>query len=83
MDFKGVLEEKSGRDFTDFFNQWYFGQGYPKFKLTWYQKNDTLIVNSNQTTSTPVVPLFKMSLELKLNYSLLFPLKTDQYSGQN
>ena len=60
LDFKSVLEETSGMDFTDFFSQWYFGEGYPTYDITWGQHADTLIINSVQTTSASVTPLFKI-----------------------
>jgi hypothetical protein len=68
LDFKNVLEQTTGQDFTDFFNQWYFGEGYPVFDMTWTQDNDTLKIHSVQSTSTSVTTLFKMHLELKLFY---------------
>ncbi len=46
LDFKAVLDSTTGMDFTDFFNEWYFGQGYPKFKITYYQKNDSIYFHS-------------------------------------
>jgi aminopeptidase N len=69
LDFKEVLEETSGMDFTDFFNQWYFGAGYPVYKATWGQDGDRLTLVSSQTTSSTVTPLFKMPME----YRLFFP----------
>lgn len=36
LDFKDVLEETSCKDFTDFFNQWYFGEGYPIFEWNYF-----------------------------------------------
>ncbi len=68
LDFKDVLETTTGQDFTDFFNQWYFGEGYPIFNINWTQINDTLIIHSVQTTSTSITPLFKMHLELKVQF---------------
>ncbi|HNW97605.1 MAG TPA: M1 family aminopeptidase [Bacteroidales bacterium] len=65
-DFKSVAETLSGKDFTDFFNQWYYGEGYPTYKVTWTQANDTLYFTSTQTTSSTVTPLFKMLMEYKL-----------------
>ena len=35
MDFKQYLEEQTGMDFTVFFNQWYFGEGFPIFDISW------------------------------------------------
>ncbi len=69
LDFKNVLETTSEQDFTDFFNQWYFGEGYPIYNINWTQINDTLKIHSVQTTSTSVTPLFKMSLEFKLHFA--------------
>ncbi|MCD4709526.1 MAG: hypothetical protein K8R52_01660, partial [Bacteroidales bacterium] len=63
LDFKEVLEETSGMDFTDFFNQWYFGAGYPIYDLMWDQVGGTLTLQSTQSTSSTQTPLFKMSME--------------------
>jgi len=69
MDFKGVLEATSGKDFEDFFNQWYFGEGFPSFGIEWSQNGDTVLIRSSQTPSSINNSLFKTSLEFKLNYS--------------
>lgn len=66
MDFKGIVESFSRRDFTDFFNQWYFGEGYPTYSVLWTKKNDTITLNVTQTTSSTATPLFKMLMEYKL-----------------
>jgi len=66
LDFKKVLETTSGKNFTDFFNQWYFGEGFPTFNIIWEHKNDTLFFSSTQITSTTVTPLFKMLMEYRL-----------------
>jgi hypothetical protein len=69
LDFKVVCENTSGLDFTDFFNQWYFGEGFPTFSVIWSQQEDTLYLNSIQTTSTTVTTLFKTPVEFKLTYA--------------
>lgn len=69
MDFKEVLEETSGRDFTDFFNQWYFGAGYPIYDVSWEQAGNQLNLTSTQSTSSTQTPLFKMSMEYTLYYA--------------
>jgi len=69
LDFKTVCENVSGIDFTDFFNQWYFGEGYPTFSAIWSQEEDTVYLNSIQTTSTAITPLFKTPIEFKLTYT--------------
>jgi aminopeptidase N len=63
LDFKAVLEETSGMDFTDFFDQWYFGAGYPIYEVSWDQQGSILILESTQSTSSTRTPLFKMSIE--------------------
>jgi len=66
-DFREWLEAVSGKDFTDFFNQWYYGEGYPIFDVTWHQGGDNLFLTSTQTTSTNVTMLFKMTVPYQLN----------------
>jgi len=69
-DFKNVLEEISGKDFTTFFNQWYYGQGYPRFAIKWHQAGDQLTLSSAQTTTAPsITPLFKVTYELEITYT--------------
>lgn len=66
MDFKDLLEQRSGIDFTDFFNQWYFGEGYPELNVSWEYSDDTLSISSFQTTSSKVTPLFNTLTEYKI-----------------
>lgn len=68
MDFKAVLEETSGMDFTDFFDQWYFGAGFPYYQVSWEQQDAMLTLHSNQTPSSQSNPLFKMSMEYMIHY---------------
>ena len=69
LNFKAVLEETSGMDFTDFFDQWYFGAGYPIFEVDWEQEGQDLILHATQTTSSARTTLFKMSMEYRIIYS--------------
>jgi aminopeptidase N len=82
-DFREWLELISGKDFTDFFDQWYYGEGYPIYDVVWNQNNGNLNITSTQTTSTTVTPLFKMTVP----YYVMFSDGTDTtfllYQGQN
>ena len=85
LDFKEVVEDVSGMDFTDFFDQWYFGEGYPIFDITWNQVDDSLNINSTQTTSTSITPLFKMLVPYYVKFSdgtdsTLLLYQTDNYN---
>ena len=86
-DFKSVLEELSEIDFTTFFEQWYYGEGYPKFFIEWYQSGDKLTLHSEQTTTAPnATPLFTVTYELKITYddnsSEIVPFYQDETTKQ-
>ena len=67
-DFKNVAQAITGKNFTDFFNQWYYGEGYPTFSADYSRQGDSLILRVNQTTSMPsVTPLFKGLYEFRFN----------------
>ena len=67
-DFKQVAENTSGKNFTDFFNQWYYGEGYPTFNIAYSKQGaDTLILAVNQTVSaSTVTPFFKGLYEFRV-----------------
>ena len=67
-DFKNTAEEVTGMDFDQFFDQWYYGQGYPIYDLVWYWDDNygEFHLTSTQTTTTTTTPLFDMLLDLKL-----------------
>jgi len=69
VQFREVLEEVSGMDFSCFFDQWYYGTGYPRFNLVAEEMNDTLYVQSLQETSTAGTPLFRMHFDLLISTS--------------
>ncbi len=67
-DFRGVLEDISGDDFSWFFDQWYYGSGFPGFDIEWSRDEDTVCIRSTITPSSTGTPSFKTSIEFKLNY---------------
>ncbi len=50
-DFRDIMSAETGLDLTNFFEEWYFGQGYPVYDIVWEHRNDSLIVNATQTPS--------------------------------
>ncbi len=66
-DFQAILESESHMDFSCFFEQWYYGEGFPRFMIYWDQKGDTLTIRSEQTTSaSEVTPLFQLPFEVEI-----------------
>ncbi len=66
-DFRESMEQTTGIDFTGFFEQWFYGEGYPIFDITWQQSNDTLYITSLQTGSAPhITGLFNTKLDFKI-----------------
>jgi aminopeptidase N len=66
-DFKNILEQQSGMDFDPFFEQWYYGEGFPIYALHWNQVNDSVTFRLSQVASYPsVTPFFQMPVEILL-----------------
>lgn len=67
IEVKNSLEAASGENLTDVFNQWYFGEGFPTYNVTWNQIGSVLVVKIDHSTSMPTVtPTFTTPLELKI-----------------
>ncbi|MFH2096013.1 MAG: M1 family aminopeptidase, partial [Bacteroidota bacterium] len=62
-DFNNTLASVSGMNFDDFFDQWYYGEGFPTYNVTWTQRNDSLIMDVLQTTSSSYTPFFGNDME--------------------
>ncbi len=67
-DFRAVAEDVTGMDFEQFFEQWYYGQGYPTYSYEYYMLDGTFHLTSTQVTSTSVTPLFEMLMDYKLKF---------------
>ena len=66
LDLKAHLEATTGLDLTPFFEQWYFGEGYPTLSARWNSLGNDVLVEINHTTSMPTsVPYFSIPLELR------------------
>ncbi len=54
-DLQRHLEEASGQSLTDFFNQWFYGKGFPSFAVQWNWSKNKLQLQIQQTTSNASV----------------------------
>jgi aminopeptidase N len=67
VDFMNYYQSQTSINPTQFFNQWYYGQGYPTFNVSWNFVGNTAIIKSIQSTSMPSsVPVFITPMEYKL-----------------
>ena len=67
--FKNQLFTSTGKDFTEFFNDWIYGEGYPTYTIKWNQPaaNQNLHFLISQTQSHPSVSFFEMPLPIKVS----------------
>jgi aminopeptidase N len=63
---KQHFETVSGQNLTNFFTQWFYGQGYPSYLAVWSQnKNNQLKITLNQTASHSSVSFFEMPVPIR------------------
>ncbi len=81
-DFKNLAQTISGKGLTDFFNQWYYGEGYPTFNVDYSKQGDSLVLLVNQTVSAPAVTSFFKGL-YEIRFSTLQGDTTVKINLQN
>jgi aminopeptidase N len=83
IDFRNFMATYSGLNFTQFFNQWYYGQGYPTFSVSWNQSSNVFYLKSSQTQSFPSsVPLFMTHVDYRITRTSLPDTIFRLYHGQ-
>lgn len=67
--FKQHMEAASGKDLTEFFADWYYGQGYPRYQAEWgYNATSGAVeITLNQTQSHPSVSFFEMPVPVQFS----------------
>lgn len=91
-DFKNFASSFTGRDLTEFFNDWIYGEGFPSYQIRWTQNATTkqLTFRVGQTRSSSSVSFFEMPLPIRLNgsggqtaYIVLNHTSNNQYFTQD
>ncbi len=91
-DFRDFLSSYTGRDFTDFFNDWIYGEGYPIYQIRWTQNptSKKLTFQVGQTRSSSSVSFFELPLPIKVSgsggqtaYFVLDHTSNNQYFTQD
>lgn len=67
-DFRNTAEEVTGMDFEQFFEQWYYGQGYPTYDIKFYMTGETFNLVATQTPSSSATPVFEMLMDYQLYF---------------
>lgn len=67
VDFKRVMEHVSGKDLSDFFQQWIFTKGYPEIKWSWHHEKNKLFVDVEQVQEHSA---FSFPLEIQIGNDL-------------
>ena len=68
IDFKNYYQTQTGINATQFFNQWYYGEGYPTFNVKYNFYNGVFYLKNTQSVSMPnVTPFFTTPLQYKIS----------------
>ena len=91
-DFRDFLSSYTGRNFTEFFNDWIYGEGYPRYQIRWTQDptSKKLTFRVGQTRSSSSVSFFELPLPIKVSgsggqtaYFVLDHTSNNQYFTQD
>ncbi len=66
-DFKNTAEAVTGMDFDQFFDQWYYGEGYPIYNIEYYNLDGVNYISSLQSGSSST-PFFEMLNEMRVYF---------------
>jgi len=61
---KQHLEASSGLNLTEFLDDWYYGQGYPNYQVSYNQNGAATDINIKQTSSHSSVSFFEMPVPI-------------------
>ena len=61
-----AMELTSGKDLSVYFQQWFFGEGFPYLKINWTQRANRVKVRIDQTPSNFKVPFWYIKVPLLL-----------------
>lgn len=66
IDFIEHMQTASGQDLTEFFKDWLYGEGFPRYQLTWNNAGNGWIHTSlSQTPSFPGAGFFEMPVPVR------------------
>lgn len=64
---KEIIELAADTNLTEFFNDWFYGEGYPIYSAQFWQSNpDSLLIKLSQASSHPSVSFFELPVPLRV-----------------
>ncbi|MFM7466917.1 MAG: M1 family aminopeptidase [Crocinitomicaceae bacterium] len=68
VDFKNFMASYTVVNLNAFFEEWYFGEGYPTYSARWKQDGQNVLVEISHSASKPsVTPVFTNDIEIFFN----------------
>ncbi|MFM6946242.1 MAG: M1 family aminopeptidase [Flavobacteriales bacterium] len=68
IDFKNFMTNFCAVNLDAFFEQWYFGEGFPTYDVVWNQVSTDLHLQINQVVSMPnITPVFTNPVDLRIS----------------
>lgn len=68
IEFRDFMSTFTGINFNQFFNQWYYGQGYPTFDVKYAKSGNVFYLKSTQSQSFPsATPLFITHVDYRVS----------------
>jgi hypothetical protein len=68
VDFKDFMAAYTGVNLDAFFEEWYFGEGYPTYSVRWKQDGQDVLLEISHSASKPsVTPTFTNDIEIFFN----------------
>jgi len=68
-DFLDVLDQTSSGDYAWFFDQWYYGAGYPVHKINWWTMGEDLFLHCEQEGSSSATTLFRLGMDIRIEFT--------------
>jgi aminopeptidase N len=66
LDFLDVVNRHTGEEYRWFFDQWYFGKGFPNVSAQYSAKPGYVKLTLNQSPSDPSNPFFRMKVKVRV-----------------
>ncbi len=60
------FEFEYGKSLSEYFNNWYFGKGHPKYVFTWNYIDGKFYLKADQSSSNPEVTFFELPIPIKV-----------------